>query len=105
MSDRKVGDGHAMGMGRLGMKEFTHGILPAFPQGHQIIEEPGLVGNPTQGEVAQARRGAGDGPEQESPGKMSLQELKGHAQERAQEANRRMEPGQDQDRKRGGMEM
>ena len=31
-------------------------LLPAFPQGHHVIEEPGLFGNPTQGEVARGRQ-------------------------------------------------
>src|SRR5262249_22957018 len=51
-----IGEGHFDAWVRQGLKEVTHGLLPAFPQQHgQIIEEPGLFGNPTQGEVAKAR--------------------------------------------------
>ena len=90
MSDRKIGEGHLGAMGRLGYKELTHNILPAFPhQGQHIIEEPGLMGNPTQGEVAQARKGPGSGPEQESPAvepeprKFTMEEFRAFAEEAA----------------------
>lgn len=52
----RIGDGHFMAWIRLGFKEVTHMLLTAFPQGQHIIEEPGLWGNPTQGEVATARK-------------------------------------------------
>jgi hypothetical protein len=51
----RIGDGHFMAWFRQGFKELTHMLLPAFPHGQHIIEEPGLWGNPTQGEVAGAR--------------------------------------------------
>ena len=51
-----VGDGHAAAMGRQGFKELAHGLLPAFPHGQYIVEEPGLLGNPTQSEVANERK-------------------------------------------------
>jgi hypothetical protein len=50
-----LGEGHATAMLRQGFKELTHGLLPAFPQHGHVVEEPGLLGNPTQGEVAKAR--------------------------------------------------
>jgi len=87
----KIGEGHLGAMGRLGLKEFTHLTLPAFPQGQHIIEEPGLFGNPTQGEVASARDGPGSGHDQES--KLSMSDLRGYAEARTQEANKEMENG------------
>jgi hypothetical protein len=80
----KIGAGHAAAMGRLGLKELTHNILPAFPQGQHIMEEPGLAGNPTQGEVATMRKGPGEGPEQEAP-PLTLAHLKEVAQARSKE--------------------
>ncbi len=50
-----IGQGHFMAWVRQGFKELTHLLLPAFPQGQHVVEEPGLWGNPTQGEVAGAR--------------------------------------------------
>jgi hypothetical protein len=102
---RKIGEGHLAAMARLGHKELTHNILPAFPhQGQHLIEEPGLWGNPTQGEVAQARKGPGEGLEQESFGaekqpqkKYSLEELRGMAKERAAQADHRMEHSHERD--------
>jgi hypothetical protein len=52
----KIGRGHFMAWVREGFKELTHMLLPAFPQGQHVIEEPGLFGNPTQGEVARGRQ-------------------------------------------------
>jgi hypothetical protein len=51
-----IGRGHFMAWIREGFKELTHMLLPAFPQGQHVIEEPGLWGNPTQGEVARGRQ-------------------------------------------------
>jgi hypothetical protein len=51
----RVGDGHFTAWLRQGFKELTHMLLPAFPGGQHIVEEPGLFGNPTQGEVASSR--------------------------------------------------
>jgi hypothetical protein len=51
-----IGRGHFTAWVRLGFKELTHMLLPAFPQGQFINEEPGLWGNPTQGEVARGRQ-------------------------------------------------
>jgi hypothetical protein len=51
-----IGRGHFMAWVREGFKELTHMLLPAFPQGQHVIEEPGLWGNPTQGEVARGRQ-------------------------------------------------
>jgi hypothetical protein len=54
--DLHIGEGHFTASMRQGFKEVTHLLLPAFPAGQQIIEEPGLFGNPTQGEVARGRQ-------------------------------------------------
>ncbi len=54
--DLHIGRGHFMAWVREGFKELTHMLLPAFPQGQHVIEEPGLWGNPTQGEVARGRQ-------------------------------------------------
>ena len=51
-----IGRGHFMAWVRQGFKELTHLLLPAFPQGQHVVEEMGLFGNPTQGEVAIARK-------------------------------------------------
>ena len=51
-----IGQGHFTAWLREGFKEVTHLLLPAFPAGQSIIEEPGLFGNPTQGEVARGRQ-------------------------------------------------
>jgi hypothetical protein len=51
-----IGEGHFAAWIRQGFKELTHQLLPAFPQGQHVVEEPGLVGNPTQGEVARGRQ-------------------------------------------------
>ena len=53
--DLKIGRGHFTAWFRQGFKELTHLLLPAFPQGQYVVEEPGLWGNPTQGEVAENR--------------------------------------------------
>jgi hypothetical protein len=54
--DLHIGRGHFTAWMRQGFKELTHMLLPAFPQGQHVIEEPGLWGNPTQGEVARGRQ-------------------------------------------------
>ena len=93
----EVGYGHLAAMARLGMAE----LRQAASFGAGSVEQPtppGIFGLPTQGEIAQARGGPGAGPHQE--GKMSLDDLRGYAQDRAQEAEKKMEKGQDK-----GMEM
>src|SRR5579875_2294617 len=98
-----MGKGHAAAMGRLGLAE----LRQALSFGHGSIEQPtppGIFGSPTQGEIAEARGGPGVGPEQES--RLSLDDLRKFADERAKAAEARMnEQGRDQQRKRGGMEM
>lgn len=52
----KIGQGHAAAWFRAGHKEFAQNFLPAFPNDPRPIEEPGLVGNPTNYEVSQQRQ-------------------------------------------------
>lgn len=54
----KIGEGHLAAMGRSGLKELGQ-VLVAFPDSNiRPVEEPGLVGNPTQQIVTQ-EMGAG----------------------------------------------
>jgi hypothetical protein len=50
----KIGAGHLEGMIRQGHKEIAQ-ILPAFNNGQHIVEEPGIFGNLTPGEVADGK--------------------------------------------------
>jgi hypothetical protein len=52
-----IGEGHFEAWIRQGFKELTHMLLPAFPAGQHIVEEQGLFGNPTPGEVQKGREG------------------------------------------------
>src|ERR1700677_1913549 len=91
MSERKIGDGHAAAMMRLGLKELRN---MANPSRESVADnEIGLYGTQTQGEIAEARGGPGQGPEQESSKTTSLDELRKDAEER-----RRDEKDRDDDR-------
>src|SRR5271170_6439463 len=103
MSDRKIGAGHAAAMARLGLKELRNAVNPSRES--VADAEIGLYGTQTQGEIAAARGGPGNGPEQESHG---LDELRAYAKERAEQAEKDMGKDRDNDRDgrdRGGMEM
>lgn len=78
---KKIGDGHAAAMARLGLKELRNALNPSK---ESIADsEIGLAGSLTQGEIAEARGGPGDGPEQESPKTpLSLDELRKEADKR-----------------------
>lgn len=98
-SQRKIGDGHVQAMARLGLKELRNAINPSRES--VADNEIGLYGTMTQGEIAQARGGPGQGPEQESsPGKMTLEELRGYAKDVAQKAEKKMDRGDEHDRSR-----
>jgi hypothetical protein len=107
MSERKIGDGHAAAMGRLGLKELRNA---ASPSRESVADsEIGLYGTQTQGEIAQARGGAGQGPEQEATGgAMSLEDLKASAEDKNKQVEQDREREQDRDRgqerERDGME-
>lgn len=95
MSEGKIGAGHAAAMGRLGLKELRNALNPSRES--VADNEIGLYGQLTQGEIAAARGGPGQGAEQEAPaGKLSLQELRNDAQQKRQEDDRG--PGQEQER-------
>jgi hypothetical protein len=98
MSDRKIGDGHAEAMLRLGLKELRNA---ANPSRESVADnEIGLYGTQTQGEIAEARGGPGQGPEQESSKSMSLEDLRKEAEERKRDDDR----GDDRAQERGGMD-
>jgi hypothetical protein len=82
----KIGEGHAMGMFRKGLTEGGQYLLAFNNGGTQIIEDPAIWPNQTQGEIAQARGG------------MSLDDLREYAADKAREADREMENGNARDR-------
>jgi hypothetical protein len=93
----KIGEGHLAAMGRLGLKELRNALNPSKES--VADTEIGLAGTATQGEIANARSGPGDGPEQES---MTLNDLRSAAQQdQAKEQNNPGKDGPDQAR---GME-
>jgi hypothetical protein len=101
MSDGKIGDGHAAAMMRLGLKELRNAFNPSRES--VADSEIGLYGTQTQGEIAEARGGPGQGPEQESADKtLSLDDLRGQAEQRGRDDDRSKE--NDRDQERGGME-
>jgi hypothetical protein len=103
---RKIGEGHVAAMARLGLKELRNALNPSRES--VADQELGLYGTETQGEIAKARRGPGDGPEQESAGKtVSLDDVRAYAKELSQAQDQTRQQGQEQnkDRDRGGMEM
>jgi hypothetical protein len=96
-----LGATHAAGMFRKGLSELAQ-YLPAFNQaGPHVIEDMAIWPNATQGEIAKARKGPGDGLEQESDGKMTMQQFKAFAEQVAKTAAQKMQLGQD----KGSMEM
>jgi hypothetical protein len=102
MSERKIGDGHAEAMMRLGLKELRNA---ANPSRESVADtEVGLYGSLTQGEIAQARSGPGDGPEQEASDKtLSLDDFRQEAQKRARDDDDRGKE-YDRSREREGLE-
>ena len=100
MSERKIGDGHAAAMLRLGLKELRNAFNPSR---ESIADtEMGLYGTSTQGEIAEARGGPGQGAEQEAADStLSLDDLRGHAEQRRDD-HRSQE--NDRAQERGGME-
>src|ERR1700692_1442960 len=85
---RKIGDGHAAAMARLGLKELRNAATPSRES--VADNEIGLYGTQTQGEIAEARGGPGSGPEQESSSKPSLlDELRKDADKREREESER----------------
>lgn len=103
--ERKIGEGHAAAMFRLGLKELRNALNPSRES--VADNEIGLFGTQTQGEIAQARKGPGQGPEQESTGTVSLDDLRVQAKELSQAEDRSRQQGKEQaqERDRGGREM
>jgi hypothetical protein len=91
---RKIGEGHAAAMFRLGLKELRNALNPSRES--VADNEIGLFGTETQGEIAKARRGPGQGPEQESTGTLSLDDLRAYAKELSQSQERGKEMGREQ---------
>lgn len=103
---RKIGEGHVAAMARLGLKELRNAMNPSRES--VADNEIGLYGTQTQGEIAEARGGPGQGPEQESPvGTVSLDDVRAYAKElsQAEEQGRQQGKEQDKDRDRGGREV
>jgi hypothetical protein len=93
--DRKIGEGHLAAMGRLGLKELRNALNPSRES--VADTEIGLVGTATQGEIANARGGPGQGQEQEtSRGASSLDDLRAQAKELSQSEDRSREQGKEQ---------
>src|SRR5579864_6833774 len=90
MSGRKWGAGHVGAMARLGLKELRNAVNPSRES--VADTEIGLYGTLTQGEIAEAREGPGTGPDQEGRrDTISLAELRRFADQKAKEAEHRME--------------
>jgi hypothetical protein len=98
MSERKIGAGHVEAMARLGLKELRNAFNPSRESAAD--NEIGLYGTQTQGEIAEARGGPGQGPEQESPKTTSLDDLRKDAEKRKRDDDQ----GDDHAQERGGMD-
>jgi hypothetical protein len=111
--DRKIGEGHAGAMFRLGLKELRNAINPSRES--VADQEIGVYGTLTQGEIADARGGPGQGPEQETRqgeqqearlGNVSLDDVRAYAKELSQAEERSRDQGREQAQERdpGGHE-
>src|SRR5216683_6170007 len=99
MSERKIGDGHLSAMARLGLKELRNALNPSRES--VADNEIGLYGTLTQGEIAKARGGPGQGPEQESTGTLSLADLRAYAKELSQAEDRSRQQGKEPGKEQG----
>lgn len=103
---RKIGEGHAAAMFRLGLKELRNAINPSRES--VADQEIGVYGSLTQGEIADARDGPGKGSNQESRiEKVGLDDVRANAKELSQADDRSNEQGKEQvqERDRGGLEL
>ena len=92
---RKIGEGHAAAMFRLGLKELRNAINPS--RDSIADQEIGIAGTLTQGEIADARDGPEKGSDQESrTANVSLDDVRAYAKELAQAEDRSMEQGKEQ---------
>jgi hypothetical protein len=102
MSERKFGAGHAAAMARLGLKELRNALNPSRESAAD--NEIGLYGTQTQGEIADARGGPGQGSEQESSAKkLSLDDFRKDAEKRSRDNDDR-DKGNDRGRDRDDRE-
>lgn len=101
--DRKIGEGHAGAMFRLGLKELRNAINPS--RDSVADQEIGVYGTLTQGEIADARGGPGQGAEQEARqgqepearvGNVSLEDVRAYAKELSQAEERGRDQGREQ---------
>ena len=76
----KIGEGSLAAAGRLGLKELRNAFSPSKES--VADSEIGMYGTLTQGEIAGARKGPGEGPEQES---LTMKELRSIAQDKQKE--------------------
>jgi hypothetical protein len=82
---RKIGEGHAAAMGRLGLKELRNAVNPS--RDSVADTEIGLYGTATQGEIAEARGNDRGG-----------QGLDAHQEKPKQQTQQPQEPKQDRHR-------
>src|SRR5438105_680331 len=102
MSEQKFGAGHVAAMNRLALKELRNAFNPSRES--VADTEMGLYGTQTQGEIAEARGGPGQGPEQESEKTLSLNDLRQDAEKRSRDEDRSNDRSNDREQERGGME-
>ena len=92
MSERKIGRRPRRGDGA----SWPEGVTQRGESSRESVAdtEIGLYGTQTQGEIAEARGGPGQGPEQESSDKtMSLDDLRKEAEKRGRDDDRGREHG------------
>ena len=97
--ERKIGEGHMAAMARLGLKELRNALNPSRES--VADNEIGWFGTATQGEIADARGGPGQGSEQESTGRLGLADLRAYANEVSQAEDRSREQGKEQSKEQG----
>lgn len=89
---RKIGEGHAAAMGRLGLKELRNAFTPARES--VADNEIGVFGTATQGEIADAR-GETDHAGMNGNG-LSLDDLRAYAKQLALTDGKGREPDREQ---------
>jgi hypothetical protein len=98
--DRKIGEGHLSAMARLGLKELRNALNPSRES--VADQEIGLYGTATQGEIAEARGGPGQGAEQEVAGStLGLDDLRAYAKELSLAEDRSKDQAKEQGKEQG----
>ncbi|MGV2336344.1 MAG UNVERIFIED_CONTAM: hypothetical protein LVR18_20295 [Planctomycetaceae bacterium] len=90
---RKIGEGHAAAMGRLGLKELRNAFTPARES--VADNEIGVFGTATQGEIADAR-GEPDHADMSQGSGLSLEDLRAYAKQLALTDGKGREPDREQ---------